>query len=201
MFQHFNTTFVLISVVITTILLQECVPTHGAACGMCLVPAAGSQKYNHHYQSSANGMFGLFPKSGGAVLSRHPAHIAACYMVSRGLYHAIGSFAQDQISKEEGQNTEEDSPAAGEDVERKSPVSSSMVSAIGFYKSFISPLLPPACRFVPTCSQYGVQAIEEFGPARGAILTAWRLARCTPFGGRGYDPPRWPPVAYNEGSY
>ena len=76
-----------------------------------------------------------------------------------------------------------------------------MTGAIGFYKGWISPILPPACRFVPTCSQYGVQAIQEFGPARGALLTAWRLLRCSPLGGKGYDPPRWPPVPYNYASY
>lgn len=80
-------------------------------------------------------------------------------------------------------------------------MSSSMIMAIGFYKKFISPLLPPACRFLPTCSQYGVQAIEKFGPTKGVILTAWRLARCSPFGGKGYDPPIWPPVPYWYGSY
>jgi putative membrane protein insertion efficiency factor len=80
-------------------------------------------------------------------------------------------------------------------------MSGPMIMAIGFYKQWISPLLPPACRFLPTCSQYGVQAIEEFGPRKGVILTAWRLARCTPLGGRGYDPPKWPPVPYNYGSY
>ena len=80
-------------------------------------------------------------------------------------------------------------------------VSAGMVGAIGIYKNFISPLLPPACRFLPTCSQYGVQAIEEFGPSKGALLTAWRLMRCSPFGGRGYDPPKWPPVFYTYGSY
>ncbi len=80
-------------------------------------------------------------------------------------------------------------------------MSSSMIMAIGFYKKFISPLLPPACRFLPTCSQYGVQAIEKFGPTKGLVLTAWRLARCSPFGGKGYDPPIWPPVPYWYGSY
>ena len=80
-------------------------------------------------------------------------------------------------------------------------MSSSMIIAIGFYKQWISPLLPPACRFLPTCSQYGVQAIEQFGPQKGVILTAWRLARCSPFGGKGYDPPKWPPVSYTYGSY
>jgi len=81
------------------------------------------------------------------------------------------------------------------------PVTAGMVGAIGFYKNFISPLLPPACRFLPTCSQYGVQAIEEYGPEKGLVLTAWRLLRCSPFGGRGYDPPKWPPVVYTYGSY
>jgi uncharacterized protein len=90
-----------------------------------------------------------------------------------------------------------DVPAAAED----SPVSTSMISAIGFYKTFISPLLPPACRFVPTCSQYGVQAINEFGPTKGSVLIAWRLLRCSPFGGKGYDPPKWPPVSYTHGSW
>jgi putative membrane protein insertion efficiency factor len=64
-------------------------------------------------------------------------------------------------------------------------MSSSMIIDIGFYKKWISPLLPPACRFLPTCSQYGVQAIQEFGPTKGVILTAWRLARCSPLGGKG----------------
>lgn len=83
----------------------------------------------------------------------------------------------------------------------KPPLTSAMVATIGVYKNFISPLLPPACRFLPTCSQYGVQAIEEFGPTKGAVLMAWRLLRCSPFGGKGYDPPRWPPVKYTYGSY
>mmetsp|Transcript_7779 Transcript_7779/g.9955 ORF Transcript_7779/g.9955 Transcript_7779/m.9955 type:complete len:215 (-) Transcript_7779:49-693(-) len=82
-------------------------------------------------------------------------------------------------------------------VDREEDVlSSTMVASIGFYKNFISPLLPPACRFFPTCSQYGVQAIQEFGPVKGGILTAWRILRCSPIGGKGYDPPRWPPCWY-----
>jgi uncharacterized protein len=80
-------------------------------------------------------------------------------------------------------------------------VSASMISSIRVYKEFISPLLPPACRFLPTCSIYGVQAIQEFGPTKGTLLIAWRLARCTPLGGKGYDPPKWPPVPYNYGSW
>ena len=86
-------------------------------------------------------------------------------------------------------------------VTASEPMSSAMIGAIGFYKGWISPLLPPACRFLPTCSQYGVQAIQEFGPSKGSVLIAWRLLRCSPFGGRGYDPPKWPPVPYTYGSY
>jgi putative membrane protein insertion efficiency factor len=83
----------------------------------------------------------------------------------------------------------------------QSELSSAMIATIGVYKNFISPLLPPACRFVPTFSQYGVQAIQEFGPCKGVILTLWRLLRCSPFGGKGYDPPKWPPVPYTYSSY
>eukprot|EP00956_Cyclotella_meneghiniana_P018373 scaffold30535_cov38-Cyclotella_meneghiniana.AAC.2 len=104
-------------------------------------------------------------------------------------------------SKDEKDETKSDEQNTVDEKQEVEVMSQSMIMAIGFYKQFISPLLPPACRFLPTCSQYGVQAIEQFGPTRGVILTAWRLARCSPLGGKGYDPPKWPPVAYNYGSY
>lgn len=97
---------------------------------------------------------------------------------------------------EEGSLQKSDDDEQDTAQEEKPPLTTAMVASIGFYKKFISPLLPPACRFLPTCSQYGVQAIERFGPTKGAILTAWRLLRCSPLGGKGYDPPRWPPVSY-----
>ena len=100
-----------------------------------------------------------------------------------------------QLDKDDG-NTKNTATAADDQRNEEDALSLGMVSAIGFYKQFISPLLPPACRFLPTCSQYGVQAIKEFGPAKGGILTGWRILRCSPFGGKGYDPPRWPPVSY-----
>lgn len=74
-----------------------------------------------------------------------------------------------------------------------------MISFIKVYKKELSPLIPPACRFLPTCSEYGVKAIEEFGPAKGAVLTAWRLMRCNPFAGYGLDQPRWPPPGWFAG--
>ena len=99
--------------------------------------------------------------------------------------------------------TEEKAPSKDDDKESsfQEPMSAAMIATIGVYKEFISPLLPPACRFLPTCSQYGVQAIQEFGPTKGSLLTAWRLLRCSPIGGKGYDPPKWPPVAYWYSSY
>jgi putative membrane protein insertion efficiency factor len=69
-----------------------------------------------------------------------------------------------------------------------------------FYKSAISPLLAPACRFQPTCSAYAMDAYKRHGVARGTVLTAWRLMRCTPFGGFGYDPVQWPPPGFRAGS-
>jgi putative membrane protein insertion efficiency factor len=57
-----------------------------------------------------------------------------------------------------------------------------------FYKRFLSPLLPPMCRFDPTCSIYMMQAIEKHGTLRGLWLGLWRLARCHPFNPGGWDP-------------
>lgn len=59
---------------------------------------------------------------------------------------------------------------------------------IYFYRLCISPLLPPSCRFTPTCSEYAVQAIRRHGPFKGTWLAAKRILRCRPGGGSGYDP-------------
>jgi uncharacterized protein len=63
-----------------------------------------------------------------------------------------------------------------------------MIVLIRGYQVGISPWLPPACRYTPTCSQYAVEAIGRYGAARGGWLAARRLLRCHPWGGSGPDP-------------
>ncbi|XAR68937.1 hypothetical protein NMG60_11000355 [Bertholletia excelsa] len=65
------------------------------------------------------------------------------------------------------------------------------LAMLRFYKREISPLLLNSCRYVPTCSEYSMIAYKKYGVAKGTILTAWRLCRCNPLGGSGFDPPRW----------
>ena len=59
---------------------------------------------------------------------------------------------------------------------------------IYFYRMVISPMLPPRCRFTPTCSQYAVEALKKHGPFKGLWLSIKRIGRCHPWGGSGYDP-------------
>jgi uncharacterized protein len=56
------------------------------------------------------------------------------------------------------------------------------------YKWAISPLLPPACRYVPTCSEYAMEAVERYGALRGGWMAFARILRCHPFAHSGYDP-------------
>ena len=63
-----------------------------------------------------------------------------------------------------------------------------MLALIAFYRTCISPLLPPACRYTPTCSQYAKEAIQKYGPFKGGWLALKRILRCNPWGGSGYDP-------------
>lgn len=67
-------------------------------------------------------------------------------------------------------------------------LSKAMLALIAFYRTCISPLLPPTCRYTPTCSQYAKEAIQKYGPFKGGWLAFKRILRCNPFGGSGYDP-------------
>ena len=69
-------------------------------------------------------------------------------------------------------------------------VRTTALAVIGAYRRFASPLLPPACRFLPSCSEYGAMAIERYGFLRGLLLAASRLLRCNPLCRGGYDPVR-----------
>ena len=63
-----------------------------------------------------------------------------------------------------------------------------LVFFIALYQKLLSPWLPPACRYTPTCSQYAKEAVLRYGPLRGSLLALKRLARCHPFHAGGYDP-------------
>lgn len=63
-----------------------------------------------------------------------------------------------------------------------------LISVVQLYKTFVSPFLPSACRFYPTCSEYAMQALEKYGAVRGSGMAMYRLLRCQPFSKGGYDP-------------
>lgn len=70
----------------------------------------------------------------------------------------------------------------------KKLLSKILIIPIYFYKYSISPMLPPSCRFTPTCSEYAIEAIKKHGPLKGLWLATKRLSKCHPWGGKGYDP-------------
>lgn len=70
----------------------------------------------------------------------------------------------------------------------KKILSKILILPIKFYQGAISPMLPPACRYTPTCSRYAIEAITVHGPFKGLLLALRRIMRCHPWGGSGYDP-------------
>jgi uncharacterized protein len=67
-------------------------------------------------------------------------------------------------------------------------MTSLMNALLSFYKRLISPLLPAACRYVPTCSEYAAEAVARHGAIHGIALAMWRILRCNPLARGGYDP-------------
>ena len=108
---------------------------------------------------------------------------------------------EEEAEEDEGNNSssrsDSDSDKCSEEEnkqqEKKDILVQLSLSLIDFYRNELSPFMPKSCRFIPSCSNYAFEAYTKYGAAKGFILTAWRIARCNPFGGRGYDPPRWPP--------
>jgi uncharacterized protein len=70
----------------------------------------------------------------------------------------------------------------------RGPVARGLLTVLRFYRSAISPIRPPSCRYTPSCSAYAVEAIERHGTARGSWLALRRLLRCHPFHAGGHDP-------------
>ena len=71
---------------------------------------------------------------------------------------------------------------------RHHPGQAATLATLRIYQRAISPFLGPACRYEPSCSQYAVEAVDEYGVFRGLWLALRRLSRCHPLGGSGYDP-------------
>jgi len=63
-----------------------------------------------------------------------------------------------------------------------------LISLIRFYRKSISPMTPPSCKYIPTCSQYALEAIEKYGAIKGGVMSIWRIIRCNPFSKGGFDP-------------
>ena len=63
-----------------------------------------------------------------------------------------------------------------------------IIKIILFYRKYLSPLKSTKCPYYPTCSQYGLEAVQKYGAVRGGMLAAWRILRCNPFSSGGYDP-------------
>ena len=71
-----------------------------------------------------------------------------------------------------------------------SALRAAVIAPIRAYQRVVSPLLPPRCKYEPSCSHYAAQAIRQYGILRGLILAGWRVLRCNPWSHGGYDPVR-----------
>jgi uncharacterized protein len=71
---------------------------------------------------------------------------------------------------------------------RTNPVAFLLILVVRAYQKVLSPLLPSSCKYHPSCSQYAIDALREFGVLRGAVLAVWRVLRCNPMSYGGYDP-------------
>lgn len=74
------------------------------------------------------------------------------------------------------------------------------IAVIKFYQRYLSPMKSTKCPYIPTCSQYGLEAVEKYGAVKGGIMASWRILRCNPFSRGGYDPVP-DPVSKGKGSH
>jgi len=96
--------------------------------------------------------------------------------------HPLGSRRHGCESKNRG--TAEDGS-----LRSTSLVTESLVFVIRLYQAVLSPVAGTQCRFIPSCSNYAIEAVRLFGPAKGGLLAFKRILRCQPFGPKGFDPP------------
>ncbi len=64
-----------------------------------------------------------------------------------------------------------------------------LLALLRLYRRYVSPLKPPTCRYVPSCSEYALISVEKYGVVKGGLKSLWRVLRCNPFSKGGYDPP------------
>jgi hypothetical protein len=63
-----------------------------------------------------------------------------------------------------------------------------IIASIKFYRKYLSPMKTTRCPYYPTCSAYGLEAVQKYGAFKGSLLAGWRILRCNPFSKGGYDP-------------
>lgn len=94
---------------------------------------------------------------------------------------------QAELDHEHSDHDHDHGACVDDDATNRGPFSRLLLGAIGLYR-MTAPVRTPRCRYLPTCSEYAVEAIERHGPGRGLWLSARRLGRCHPFGSFGFDP-------------
>lgn len=67
-------------------------------------------------------------------------------------------------------------------------IKKTMIKSIRMYQKYVSPMKNTRCPYIPSCSQYGLEAVEKYGAVKGGAMAAWRILRCNPFSSGGYDP-------------
>ena len=170
--------------------------SYSNSCFQCVSYKLSRGLYHHHYS------YGIL-SSNVNIRKIEPS-----YKLRRGLTKYsnaidVNTFMlinNDNMIDEKVNNDNDNNDDNNDDNDDNNSLKDTMIEWIKWYKRTLSPMMPPNCRFLPTCSSYGIDSIEKYGPWKGGILTAWRIMRCNPFGGSGYDPPQWPPPSFRAGS-
>ncbi|KAI9112243.1 hypothetical protein K1719_016766 [Acacia pycnantha] len=146
--------------------------------------AALALSLNYHASFPCTPISPQFPKPNFSSFNvktnqRHTCSISISFKTLNHCSHVVHGLEKDS------------NPETTQDSEANSLGVKAVLSLLRFYKREISPILPKSCRYIPTCSEYSMEAYKKYGFVKGTVLTAWRICRCNPLGGSGYDPPRW----------